>query len=276
MNETLVDGFDQSTFEKFLSLIHETTGITMAIHKKAMVEGRIRPRLRQLGIKTYSEYFNFLFQSSNEMQIFVDIITTNETSFFRTQRVWEYFQKEFLFDWTKSSTNPLKIWSAASSTGEEVYSIAMSCEEHKLNFPKFNYEIVGSDISNRVLKTATDARYTGRSIDNFKKNHLKFFEKYMRSVSQEGHFEVSQGLKSKVSFFKQNLFEPISTKTKFDIIFLRNVLIYFVESDQEKVLKNISNALADNGILIVGESESLSRLKSDFNYKSPLVYQKRA
>src|SRR5690606_37358350 len=135
MNETLVDSFDQSTFEKYLSLIHETTGITMAIHKKAMVEGRIRPRLRQLGIKSYLEYFNFLFKSKTEMQVFVDIITTNETSFFRTQRVWDYFQKDFLFDWTKDSTSPLKIWSAASSTGEEVYSIAMSCEEHKTNFP---------------------------------------------------------------------------------------------------------------------------------------------
>ncbi|MDD4976849.1 MAG: protein-glutamate O-methyltransferase CheR [Bacteriovorax sp.] len=268
-----LEELDQPLLQKVLKLVHMYTGITMGIGKKTLIQGRLRPRIRKLGLSSYGQYIEYLNSHKDEVQEFVNLVTTNETSFFRTQRVWDFFTKEFLPLWI--ATNPdktLKIWSGAASSGEEIYTIGICCEEYRQKNPGFNYQIMGTDISSEVLAIAEVGEYSGRSIEAFKANNRQLFDKYMEST--EGVFRVRSDIRSKIRFGIHNLFQiPVDPK-KYDIIFLRNVLIYFEPKDQEKVLSNISKGLVPDGVLIIGESESLSSLCTPFKYKLPLVYEK--
>lgn len=254
---------DSVEFKNILGLVYKLTGITLGESKKILVQGRLRPRLKKLGLDTYQNYFLFLKENKEEQQEFINLITTNETSFFRTTRVWDYFREEFLKNWDKGNT--LNMWSAASSTGEEAYSLAMSCEEETLR----NYQIYASDISSKVIKIAEQGEYQGRNIEAFKQNYAEFYRKYF---SED---RVSEKLKSKIMFSTHNLFNPPFKKDFFDIVFLRNVLIYFESKDQEKVLENIYASLRKEGVLVIGESESLNSLKTNFTYIKPLIYIKK-
>lgn len=258
--------------EKVIKLVHRLTGITMSSNKKTLIQGRLRPRMRTLGITSFENYLEYVNANKNEIQEFINLVTTNETSFFRTQRVWEYFTKDFLPNWYKANPKKtLKIWSGASSTGEEVYTIGICCEEFRLKNLDFNYQIIGTDISSDVIKIAEVGVYAGRSIENFKTGNRILFDKYMLPKGEA--FLVHSDVKSKIRFGIHNLFALPKEKAFYDIVFLRNVLIYFEAKDIEKVLLNISHGLVNQGILIIGESESLSSLKTPFKYKLPLVYE---
>lgn len=264
-----VDEMDESTLEKFIKLVHLYTGITMSFSKKSLLQGRIRPRLKKLGLTTYQSYLDLISENKDERQEFINIVTTHETSFFRTARIWEYFCNEFLPAWfTENQNRSLKIWSAAASTGEESYTIAICCEEFREKNPKFDYQIIATDISTDVIETAKDGVYSGRSIENFKSNNL-LFKKYM--IQGEDGFKIKSNTKLKIKFGTHNLYH-LSKESDFDIVFIRNVLIYFKPSDQEIVLANIRQAMRNEGILILGESESLNALKTPFDYLVPLVY----
>lgn len=266
--------FDEMTDETALQVIkkvHLLTGISMAIQKKAMIQSRLRRRMRELKIQTYEEYMSYLERTSEEKQHFINVITTNETFFFRTPRIWDYFQKDFLPLWIKSNPKGiLKVWSAASSSGEEAYSIAICCQEFKERNPGFDYQIFGSDISSTVLDEANAGEYFNRSIEFIRKGHPILFEKYFKEKS-EGVYAISTDLKKKVQFSAHNLFTL--KKETFDIVFLRNVLIYFSAEDQEKVLMNTSKSIRAEGILIIGESESLNRLQTPYEFKAACIYK---
>ncbi|MDO9181300.1 MAG: protein-glutamate O-methyltransferase CheR [Bacteriovorax sp.] len=273
MNSIDLEEMDQSSLEKVLVLVHKYTGITMSVGKKTLIQGRLRPRIRKLGLSSYEQYLDYLNSHKNEAQEFVNLVTTNETSFFRTQRVWDYFTKDFLPSWTaKNPKKTLKIWSGAASSGEEIYTIGICCEEHRLRNIGFNYQIMGTDISSEVLVTAELGEYSGRSIENFKTSNRILFEKYMEPIKEV--YRIRADVKSKIKFAIHNLFQIPVEQKNCDIIFLRNVLIYFDVKDQEKVLLNISKGLMNDGILIIGESESLNSLKTPFKYKLPLIYEK--
>ena len=268
-----IQELDQITLEQMLKLVHKYTGITMNSSKKALLQGRLRPRVRDLGLHTYSDYIEYLSSHKEEVQEFVNIITTNETSFFRTQRVWDFFSNEYLPEWV--SRNPgktLNIWSAASSSGEEVYTIGISCEQFRQKHPGFDYQILGTDISTEVLKVGETGEYGGRSIENFKTNNRPLFDKFL--IPTESRFKVAPEIRARIRFASHNLFTVPKQKEFFDIVFLRNVMIYFETLDQEKVLENISRAILPNGTLVIGESESLNNLKTSFIFKSPLIYEK--
>jgi chemotaxis protein methyltransferase CheR len=263
---------DGPELEKIIMLVHKLTGISMGTNKKTLIQGRLRPRIRTLGLSNFENYLEYINANKNEIQEFINLVTTNETSFFRTQRVWEYFTKDFLPNWYKENPKKtLKIWSGASSSGEEVYTIGICCEEFRLKNPDFNYQIVGTDISSDVLKIAETGEYSGRSIENFKSNNRLLFDKFM--ISKGEVYSVHSDVKLKIRFGIHNLFSLPKEKAFYDIVFLRNVLIYFEPKDIEKVLSNISHGLIKQGILIIGESESLSSLKTPFKYKLPLVYE---
>jgi chemotaxis protein methyltransferase CheR len=273
MNGIDLEEMDQSSLEKVLVLVHKFTGITMGVGKKTLIQGRLRPRIRKLGLLSYEQYLDYLSSHKNETQEFVNLVKTNETSFFRTQRVWDYFTKDFLPNWTAANPKKtLRIWSGAASSGEEIYTIGICCEEYRLKNIGFNYQIIGTDISSEVLATAEIGEYSGRSIENFKTSNRLLFDKYMEPV--EAVYRVRLEIKLKIKFAIHNLFQVPVERKNCDIIFLRNVLIYFEAKDQEKVLSNISKGLVADGILIIGESESLNSLKTPFKYKLPLVYEK--
>lgn len=270
--EKTIHELDGVELEKVIKLVHKLTGISMGPNKKTLIQGRLRPRMRVLGLGSFDEYLEYVNANKSEVQEFINLVTTNETSFFRTQRVWEFFTKEYLPNWYK--TNPkktLKVWSGASSSGEEVYTIGICCEEFRAKNPDFNYQIMGTDISSDVLKVAECGEYSGRSIENFKTNNRPLFDKFM--VQKGDIYCVHTDVKSKIRFGIHNLFSLPKEKEHYDIVFLRNVLIYFEPKDIEKVLMNISHGLIKKGVLIIGESESLSSLKTPFKYKLPLVYE---
>lgn len=275
MNYFDLENLSPRELNELLTLVHKYTGITMSTSKQSLIQGRIRRRVRELKLASYFEYVEYLKTNTDEVESFINLATTNETYFFRTQRVWDHLSNEFLHRWYELNQNKtLRVWSAASSTGEEAYTIAMCCEEFKVRNPKFNYEVIGSDISTDVLKKASSGIYQGRPIDLFKVSQESLFKKYMVKKSNDD-YAISDMIKRNVHFVEHNLFDPVQMG-QFDLIFLRNVLIYFVGSDQEKVLRNIEKAMTPDGELIIGESESLTCIKTDFKYIGPLIYKKVA
>jgi chemotaxis protein methyltransferase CheR len=263
---------DASVLEEILEQVHHHTGIQMTERKKNLLQGRLRSRLSALKLETYRAYLDLLKWNAAEVQEFVNLVTTNETQFFRTPRIWSYFTDQFLPEWTAAHPKQtLKIWSAAASTGEEAYSISMICAEWKVSHPDFNYKIVGTDISSDVLETGKIGFYQGKSAIDLKNKDSKRLEAYFSAV--ENGYQVKPEIKAPVSFSLLNLYRIPSHFSGFDIVFLRNVLIYFSAADQEKVLANVRRAMKPNASLILGESESLSRLKTQFKYHMPLIYK---
>lgn len=267
-----VTDIDQATLDEVIRLVHVHTGITMTDNKRVLLQSRLRRRLSALGLVTYEQYVTHLSQDKSEIQEFVNSITTNETNFFRTARVWEHFTKEFLPTWHKQNLRrPLRIWSGAASTGEEIYTIAMCCEEFRLLNPTFDYHVLGSDISTKALAMAKSGVYSGRSTDNLKISNAVMLTKYFDRDGDK--YTVKAELKAKTEFIQHNLLNLPPKVRNYDIVFLRNVLIYFQARDQEKILANASRALVPCGTLILGESESLSNLQTKFLFKRPLIYE---
>ncbi|WP_374033697.1 protein-glutamate O-methyltransferase CheR [Bdellovibrio bacteriovorus] len=259
---------------RLLSLVKTHTGITMEERKRDMLTARIKPRLRILGLESMEDYIDHLEQGKVEIQDFVNLVTTNETHFFRTQAVWDYFQNEYLPEWYKKNPDTiLRIWSAAASTGEEAHSLGMACEEFRFKHPSFKYKVMGSDIDTEVLAKARSGVFRDRTLDELKNRHPALVEKYFREQA-DGTFRISPVISANLEFFQHNLHKAPPKGLMFDIVFLRNVLIYFNDQDQELVLSNMHRALKSEGMLILGESESLARHKAQFTFKKPLIYMR--
>lgn len=261
--------------ERFLDHAYRHTKIRITPGKKSMMQGRVRSRANKLNLSSYDEYLAYLERHPEEVQEFINVITTNETSFYRTPRVWEYFSKSFLPSWFSAHPGQgLRIWSAAASSGEEPCTIAILCQEFKSQNPQFQFRILATDISTAVLKKAQQGVFAGRSLENIKAKQPHLFAKYFR-INGEGH-SVDASLLSAIRFQSHDLFQPLRSADRFDIVFLRNVLIYFGAKDQEQVLSNITKSMQRGATLILGESESLNGLNTAFRFVEPLVYQESA
>ncbi len=272
MDDAQFHELSELEMKELIELAHRHTGMTIAQNKKTMMQSRLRPRLRALGLHSYAEYIVYLGTHKQEVQAFVNQVTTNETSFFRTNRVWDYFQKEFLPNWLKKHpSQPLKIWSGAASSGEEIYTIAMCCMDFMAKNPGFEFHVLGTDISTAVLGVGEKGLYHGKSVDSLKEHHPQLFEKYFQA-NAEGYL-VSPKLRQQVSFATHNLMTV--HPNKFDLVFLRNVLIYFEPKEQEAILGNVSRSMSPEGQIILGESESLTGLHTPFQFLSPQVYGKK-
>ncbi|MGZ3773917.1 MAG: CheR family methyltransferase [Pseudobdellovibrionaceae bacterium] len=262
---------DQRTLEEILILVYKFTGMTMAANKRDLLKYRLSRRLKALGITDFSQYVNCLQEDKKEAQEFINLVTTHETYFFRTQCVWDYFNGSFLPAWTsRNSGKTLRAWSAAASTGEEAYTIAMCCEEFCSG--KFKYQVFATDISTDVINYGKAGVYKGRSVEKLKSLKLDLLNKYFDC--RDELYTVNSSLKEKVLFDIHNLLENSKKENFYDIVFLRNVLIYFEVAEQEQILKKIRNTMRDNGVLVLGESETLLNLNSDFQFKKPLIYEK--
>lgn len=261
-----------SCFEEYIELVHKVTGITIAKNRKSMLVGRIRKQLTRLKLKSYEEYLQLVKEDHQEKEQFINAMTTNETYFYRTPRVWDFIINEFLTKW--DSKKKLKVWSAASSTGEEAHTLGIVFQDYKSNHFGFQYNILGTDISSEVVTRAQKGSYIGRSVERFRNTRPDLFQKYMNGDDENGHRVVSE-IKSNLRFNTHNLFDRFKENEKFDLILLRNVLIYFNKEDQQRVLKNIHKHLSTDGYLIIGESESLSQLETNFESVSPLIYKSK-
>jgi chemotaxis protein methyltransferase CheR len=272
MSHEIEDTLSDACFAEFLRLIHSMTGITISESRKSMVISRLRKRLIANSLTRFDEYLTVVRKNADEVPHFINSITTNETYFYRTPRVWTYLTDEFVPQWINTNPGrPLRLWSAAASTGEEAYTAGVLLEAIRERNKTFDYRIVGTDISTRVIGVAQKGLYSGRAIERFQAAHPDMFRRHMHGTEEEG-FSVSSVIQERLKFQTQNLFKPSLQTKGFDIVLLRNVLIYFTKPDQEQVLKNIHQAMDPNGVLVIGESESLSSLATGFKSVAPFVY----
>jgi chemotaxis protein methyltransferase CheR len=257
-------------FGQFRRFIFETAGITLTDAKKALVSGRLAKRLHACRVKNYGEYFRLLMsgESPLELQTAVDLLTTNETYFFREPKHFQFLKKQLTAGAARAA--PLRIWSAAGSTGEEAYSTAMLLEDC---LPGQPWEVVGSDISTRVLARARAGHYSMERISHFPPGYLQRFCLKGRD-SQEGTMLVQRALRDKVRFLQVNLNAPLPHLGTFDVVLLRNVLIYFNIETKRKVVARVLNVLKPGGYLLIGHSESLIEVSEAVELIAPAIYHK--
>ncbi|MFK7893843.1 MAG: protein-glutamate O-methyltransferase CheR, partial [Granulosicoccus sp.] len=187
--------------------------------------------------------------------------------------VWEYIEKTFLPEWQEQQGGRvLNVWSAASSTGEEAHTLGILLQHYKDSHAGFDYKIQGTDIDTTVIDRATQGVYAGRSIERFRHAMPEWFKKYMQGNDSDGYVVVPE-IKKRLNFSHFNLFSTPPVTPKFDLVLVRNVLIYFTPGDQESVMSTVYKRLEANGVVIIGESESLNNLKTDFQAVAPTIYR---
>lgn len=252
--------------------MYEHAGIYLAPEKKVMVASRLAKRLQYYGLPNYGAYYRLLNEPefNDEFQVMVNFLTTNETYFFREPKHFEFFQEQIIKHWRGDQ---FKAWSAACSSGEEVYSLAMVLAE---NLGKKNWQVLGSDLSTRVLDIASNGVYSMMRLEQMDQNLLK---KYcLRGVrSQEGYFRVDDAIRSRTRFEQINLMKPLPTSfvKNFDVIFLRNVLIYFDQDTKKAVVDRIVKALKPGGYFFISHSESLHGVNDDLSMIKPSIFRKK-
>lgn len=270
-------GMDQlapATLDAFIALVRDCTGIAMNEHKRMLLQGRLGPRLRALGLSSYEQYLMLVRAGGAEVQAFIDMVTTNDSLFFRTPLVWSYIAEDFLPQWHSSHRGRcLRIWSAAAATGEEAYSLAMTCAQFQQHAPDLRYQIVATDISAAALAGAAAGVYGGRSAQRFRAVHPQLIERYFDARGDD--IVAKPVLRPHIQFIHHNLLLPFSA-APFDLVLLRNVLIYFDETNQRKVLDQVQRLMAPNARLLLGEQESITRLGTALHYRQPHVYSLEA
>lgn len=260
-------------FKKLRDIIYELSGIFLQDNRKFLVENRFGPRLSELKIKSYTEYIKYLkngFKGQAEEMIMLELITTNETSFFRDNPQLTAFKnytlKELIDDGNKSGRREIRIWSAGCSSGEEPYTLAIILHETlKLNLRNWRIRITANDISTNVLEMAKRGVYSKYSL---RTTPAPIISKYFTEKDND-IFEVKPEVKRLVSFGKINLNNERSIKLvpKSHVVFCRNVIIYFDKDMKKRVLNGFYNNLVDDGHLYVGHSESLHLITSAFKAK---------
>lgn len=265
---------DRDLLNQVRELVYQRSGISLEAGKEQLIESRLRRRLRTLEIQDAIVYLDYLDQNPAEYEHFVNVFTTNETSFFRTVRVWRYIEETLLAQWSEDCSKPRQVWSAACSTGEEPYSLAMSVDQfNRRSEQKIRVKILGSDISTEVVAKAKSGCYSGRTINRLKAARPEVLLSYFSQKGDE--YSLRPPISNAVQFRPHNLFKNPPYNGHYDLVMLRNVLIYFNNKDQEAALSNIYRSLKPGGVLIVGESESLSNLTTAFEYCEPLIYKKK-
>jgi chemotaxis protein methyltransferase CheR len=265
-------GLNPATLTALIALVRKHTGIAMSERKSVLLERRLRPRMQLLAIGSYQDYLDKVEHDRAEVPHFIDLVTTNDTLFFRTPHVWEYVEKEFLPQWRAEHPNQrLKVWSAAAASGEELYSMAMLCEEFQALTPGFSYHIHATDISQQILAAARAGRYGGRSVERLRASHPDWVKKYFRAGEGDS-LQVADSLKQHVALAQHNLLTPLKPRQQFDLVLLRNVLIYFDQEHQHTVLEQARHSMAPHARLILGESESIGGLDTAYRYERPMVY----
>lgn len=254
---------------KFQEIIYKTTGIELKENKQNLVESRLMKRLRHHSLESYSEYYQLILQDKNELQLMINQVTTNETSFFRENKHFDFLVRKIL----PEINQKLQIWSAASSIGVEAYTIAMVVDE-ALSPRHLPFDILASDINIDVLAQAKEAVYDLRFSDNIPDNYLRRY--CLKGVGDmQNRFAINNYLRQKLSFAQINLTKQISSQVgMFDIIFLRNVLIYFDIQTKQNVVKYVLQHLKPNGYFFIGHSETLFNISDEVVQVMPTVYQK--
>lgn len=269
-------------FRQIAKVVYEKTGIHLPETKLTLLSNRLRKRVRALKLENFKAYYDLLKDSKRceeELPHFLSAVTTNETYFFRNEALWKFFRETWLPEVVarkkKNRSASIRVWSAASSSGEEAFTAAICLREELPDFSRWSVQIVASDISQDVLDRARLGRFTEYSVARLPKKYItKWFDQ------EEDAYVIKRELCKMVSFRFHNLRDPFPN-ANFDLVFLRNVLMYFDTSMKVRVLANVSNALVPGGRLVVGDVDPIRNCSTlsaamTLEYRGPNVYQKPA
>lgn len=270
-------------FEQFSAFIYEEAGIKMPPAKKTLLEARLQKRLKALGLHSFKEYADLVFSGAGREQEIIhliDVVTTNKTDFFREPHHFDFLVKEAIPAMQKlsgageSSLNPFRIWSAGCSTGEEPYTMAMVLAEYATANAGFRFAITASDICTQVLRSAANAVYVEERTDTIP---LPLKKKYLlRSKDRsKGVVRIVPALRSLITFKRVNFMDDqFDIQERQDVIFCRNVIIYFDKQTQAVLMKKFHRQLRPGGYLFIGHSETLNGLDVPFTQVGNTVYRK--
>jgi len=260
----------EQEFQGIKTWIYQVAGINLSNQKRALVMGRLAQRLRHHQLASYGEYFELLRGSEHpgELQIAIDLLTTNETHFFREPKHFDYLREKILARHTPGRT--FRVWSAASSSGEEPYSIAMTLAE---TLGEGSWEVLASDLSSRVLDRARNGHYAMARAKTIPRPLLQAY--CLKGVgAQEGTFLIDPKLRQRVRFMQINLIAKLPELGELDLVFLRNVMIYFDMATKREVVTRIAPTLRSGGHMFVGHSESLNGVSDALKVVQPSIYRK--
>lgn len=267
--------FTDSDFTFLRELAQEHTGIMLGEHKRQMVYGRLARRIRQLGLASFSEYCTQLERDPEaELGELVNAITTNLTSFFRENHHFEHLAEKALPEIMERNAGQrrLRIWSAGCSTGEESYSIAMTLAESD-RLRGWDVRILATDIDTNVVGKASAGVYAEDRVKGIEPQRLRRWFQRGSGVNS-GKVRVANALQDMISFRQLNLLGDWPVRGPFDVIFCRNVVIYFDKETQRKLFSRYAKVLAPQSYLYIGHSENLFRISEDFRMLGGTVYQK--
>jgi chemotaxis protein methyltransferase CheR len=259
--------YQRADFEVVRAKLKQLAGINLADSKDSMVYSRLSRRIRSLKLNDFTSYLNYLDGHADEQEQFINALTTNLTSFFREQHHFQHLEQ-----FIRQAKRPLKIWCAASSTGEEPYSIAMTAVEAlgKFDIP---VTITASDIDSKVLQTASAGVYKLEQLDSMENAFKKRFF-HRGTGANSGRVKVVPELRQLLSFQKLNLMDAKwSLPSDFDIVFCRNVMIYFDKPTQLQILEKIVRHMRSDGLYYAGHSENFSHVSSLLKPLGKTVYQ---
>ena len=263
---------NEKHFSKISELVYRSSGINLKKGKEALVRARLMKRLRAIGMKSVEDYMDYIgdAEGAHELASLIDVMTTNKTSFFREVEHFNFLRDKILPDLERTK---LRFWSAACSSGEEPYSLAVLLREHIANIDKKDVLILATDISRRMLEKAHTAVYSEPIIKSLPPLYQK---KYFSKLNnkQTGFHRVVDDVRKLVRLAWLNLLDPWPMKGPFNVIFCRNVMIYFDRPTQQTLINRFWEILEPGGYLFVGHSEGLSAIKHDFQYVRPATYRK--
>lgn len=263
------------TDNEFLDFVHfmnKNYGIDLS-KKRILIEGRLSKLIEKKGMSNFSQYLESVKRNSkDEIIMLINKLTTNYTYFYREENHFKFLKEVILpFEENNNKTKVIKIWSAGCSSGEEPYTIAMVIDDYyKFTGSQWRIQILASDISNNVLSKAREGIYAGETIKNLPELYKK---KYLKKTD-DGKYQIVPEIRKNVTFKVFNLMDPIAERNKYDVIFCRNVMIYFNTETKMNIVNKFYEATKSGGYLMIGNAETVQRNKSKYLYINPAIYKK--
>jgi chemotaxis protein methyltransferase CheR len=273
VEETFCRPLKAREFARIRRLAYDTFGLDLRAGKETLVSARLGKQIRKSGCQSFDEYYQHVVADSTGESLInlIDALTTNHTSFFREPVHFEFLRNTFLPEWKNRGI--IGIWSAACSSGEEPYSIAMCLLEELGSAAAGKVHILATDISTRVLARAGPGIYPAERFEGLPGLQLRKF--WLRGEGEwAGCYRAKKELRALIEFRRLNLLEPVSQIGHFPLIFCRNVMIYFDKPTQQRVVERLSACLEPGGYLLTGHAESLSGIEHGLRYVQPAVYRK--
>ncbi|HOD13786.1 MAG TPA: protein-glutamate O-methyltransferase CheR [Spirochaetota bacterium] len=270
-----IRGLKDDEFNLIKDVIYRESGIRLTEMKKALVQARLMKRLRELKLPDYREYCHFLTNNyDREIINLINCITTNKTDFFREPKHFEFLQEVALPELEHSGRKRITIWSAGCSTGAEPYTIAITLREYFAGRSMPEVKILATDIDTQVLRRGEEGIYSYNEVDTI---NIELLRRYFKrgTGENEGFFKVKDSVQNMISFRRLNLLDDTyPMKGRFDIIFCRNVIIYFDTASRNRLFEKFHACLSDDGYLIMGHSETLAGMTTRFRFVGHTIYRK--